>query len=78
MSLVRAALTAIQAIVNHVANTAPNPSPEQGRYHTEELFIFRIAPRVFEASIIIIQSLDPGLNCIFFRSNNLSYGSWRF
>jgi len=48
MSLVRAALTAIQAIVNHVANTAPNPSPEQGRYHTDELFIFRIAPRVFE------------------------------
>jgi hypothetical protein len=50
MSFVRAAFIAVQAIANHVANTAPNPSPVEGRYHTDELFIFRIAPRVFEVS----------------------------
>ena len=50
MSLIRAALLFVQAVANHVANTAPNPTPVEGRYHTEELFIFRIAPHVFEVS----------------------------
>jgi hypothetical protein len=48
MSLVRAALVAVHAISNHIANTAPNPTPIEGRYHTEELFIFRVAPQVFQ------------------------------
>jgi hypothetical protein len=48
MSLVRAALVTVHAISNHIANTAPNPTPIEGRYHTEELFIFRIAPQVFQ------------------------------
>jgi hypothetical protein len=50
MSFVRAAFVAVQAIANHFANTAPNPSPIEGRYHTDELLIFRIAPQVFEVS----------------------------
>ena len=48
MSFVRAAFVVIQAIANHLANTAPNPSPVEGRYHTDELLIFRMAPQVFE------------------------------
>jgi hypothetical protein len=62
MSLVRAVLIAIQAIANHVANTAPNPSPTEGRYHTDELFIFRIAPQVFEVGAKA--SFRPGANFV--------------
>jgi hypothetical protein len=50
MSFVRATFIAVQAIANHLANTAPNPSPTEGRYHTDELLIFRIAPQVFEVN----------------------------
>ncbi|KAJ7459311.1 hypothetical protein FB451DRAFT_1046280 [Mycena latifolia] len=46
MSLSRAALVVIQAVFNELACTPPNPTPEKGRYHTETLYIFRIAPLI--------------------------------
>ncbi|PBK69350.1 hypothetical protein ARMSODRAFT_956933 [Armillaria solidipes] len=47
MSLVRASLTLFQAVAHHFAMTPPNPTPNKGRYHTEELYILQIAPLIF-------------------------------
>lgn len=48
MSLIRVALTVVQAIFNQKACTPPNPTPAQGRYHTKEPYILQIAPAVFK------------------------------
>lgn len=53
MSLIRVALTIVQAIFNHKACTPPHPTPAKGRYHTEEAYILQIAPAVFKVRSII-------------------------
>jgi len=48
MSLARAILVMVQAFSNGLACTPPNPTPPNARYHTEEMYILRIAPLVFK------------------------------
>ncbi|KAF8644471.1 hypothetical protein AX16_008441 [Volvariella volvacea WC 439] len=48
MSLARVGLIVIQAWCNHLACTPPNPTPPKARYHTDELYILRIAPLIFK------------------------------
>ncbi|KAK7034571.1 hypothetical protein VNI00_012200 [Paramarasmius palmivorus] len=54
MSLVRASLTIAQAIVHHHAMTAPNPTRDKTRYHTEEWWVLQIAPHVFRMHSIVL------------------------
>ncbi|KAJ3561789.1 hypothetical protein NP233_g9981 [Leucocoprinus birnbaumii] len=53
MSASRVALVLIQAFANQLACTPPNPTPPKGRYHTDELYIFQIAPFIFKCHQII-------------------------
>lgn len=55
MSLLRVLLVAAQSLGNQRACTPPNPTPSQGRYHTEELYILQIAPLVFKVQILSLK-----------------------
>ncbi|KAM6496509.1 hypothetical protein JOM56_006982 [Amanita muscaria] len=54
MSLVRATLTVVQAVANHMAFTPPNPSNTKQRYHTEEWWVLQIAPFIFKCHLITL------------------------
>ncbi|THH16709.1 hypothetical protein EW146_g3979 [Bondarzewia mesenterica] len=47
MSALRATLVVVEALCVQFATTPPNKSPNQGRYHTEEILILRAAPFIF-------------------------------
>jgi hypothetical protein len=51
-SHLRVALVLIQTTFNELASTPPNPSPEKGRYHTDTLYIFRIAPLILRVRLV--------------------------
>lgn len=51
MSMLRIALVLVQAFANQVACTPPNPTPSKGRYHTDEIYILRIAPFIFKVRV---------------------------
>jgi len=48
MSISRVALVLVQAFANQLACTPPNPTPQKGRYHTDEIYILQIAPFIFK------------------------------
>ncbi|KAJ7599651.1 hypothetical protein C8J56DRAFT_846398 [Mycena floridula] len=48
MSFARACLVGIQAIANFLAFIPPNPTPDKGRYHTNQLYVLQIAPLIFK------------------------------
>lgn len=50
MSVIRAALTVVEAVAYQMALTPPNPTPKKGRYHTEAPYILQIAPLIFWVS----------------------------
>lgn len=50
MSLARVILVTVQAVCNGLACTPPNPTPQNRRYHTEEMYILQIAPLIFKVS----------------------------
>ncbi|EEB89089.1 hypothetical protein MPER_12858 [Moniliophthora perniciosa FA553] len=54
MSLIRASLTAAQAIAHHYAMTPPNPTKEDTRYHKEEWWVLQIAPFIFRMHSIVL------------------------
>ncbi|OCH88446.1 hypothetical protein OBBRIDRAFT_734437 [Obba rivulosa] len=47
MSLSRGALVCLQAVLYQLASTPPNKTPSSGRYATDEVFLIRIAAKVF-------------------------------
>jgi hypothetical protein len=47
MSLAHATLVAVEVVCTQLAATPPNKTPSKGRYHTEEIFVLRIAPFLF-------------------------------
>ncbi|KIM36918.1 hypothetical protein M413DRAFT_13673 [Hebeloma cylindrosporum] len=53
MSLARVILVTVQAVCNGLACTPPNPTPQNRRYHTEEMYILQIAPLIFKIHHII-------------------------
>ncbi|KAJ6461932.1 hypothetical protein C8R47DRAFT_1159025 [Mycena vitilis] len=55
MSLSRVVLVCIQAAFNEMACTPPNPTPEKGKYHTDTLYIFRIAPLILRIHQLILR-----------------------
>ncbi|KAJ7737561.1 hypothetical protein B0H16DRAFT_1808540 [Mycena metata] len=55
MSLSRVVLVVIQAIFNELACTPPNPTPSKGRYHTDQLYIFQIAPLILRIHQLILR-----------------------
>ncbi|KAJ7091702.1 hypothetical protein C8R43DRAFT_938848 [Mycena crocata] len=55
MSFPRVALVVIQAAFNELACTPPNPTPSKGRYHTETLYIFKIAPLILRIHQLILR-----------------------
>jgi hypothetical protein len=48
MSAIRPILVLLQTFAYHIALIPPNPTPQKGRYHTEELYILQIAPLIFK------------------------------
>lgn len=63
MSLARAVLSLAQATANQLACTAPNPSVDRQRYHTQQWWLLRIAPLVFRIhmSLLWLCALFEGL-----------------
>ncbi|KAJ7610695.1 hypothetical protein DFH06DRAFT_1233323 [Mycena polygramma] len=55
MSLSRVVLVVIQAAFNEMACTPPNPTPEKGKYHTDTLYIIRIAPLILRIHQLILR-----------------------
>ncbi|KAF8181919.1 hypothetical protein K438DRAFT_1601222 [Mycena galopus ATCC 62051] len=55
MSLTRASLVVVQMVFNELASTPPNPSPEKGRYGTDQLWIFRIAPMILRIHQLLLR-----------------------
>ncbi|KAF8624983.1 hypothetical protein AX15_005616 [Amanita polypyramis BW_CC] len=70
MSLLRAVLSSLQAVANHLACTPPNPTTAKQRYHTEEWWVLQIAPLVFKIHLGLLWT------CAFFES--LLYASTFF
>lgn len=52
LTLIRAALTLVQALSNHRAFLPPNKTPVKGRYHTEEAYVLQIAPSIFKVILL--------------------------
>ncbi|PFH45538.1 hypothetical protein AMATHDRAFT_200517 [Amanita thiersii Skay4041] len=67
MSLARALVVTIQAVCNHLACTPPNPTPQKGRYHTDEPWILQIAPSIFKCHLIILW-MCAGFECLLYIS----------
>ncbi|KAJ7664199.1 hypothetical protein B0H17DRAFT_952202 [Mycena rosella] len=55
MSLTRVVLVVIQAVFNELACTPPNPTPSKGRYHTDQWYIFQIAPLILRIHQLILR-----------------------
>ncbi|KAJ6570336.1 hypothetical protein B0H10DRAFT_2108532 [Mycena sp. CBHHK59/15] len=55
MSPSRVALVVVQAVFNELACTPPNPTPSKGKYHTDQLYIFRIAPLILRCHQLILR-----------------------
>ncbi|KAF5311376.1 hypothetical protein D9611_012576 [Ephemerocybe angulata] len=51
---IRIALVIAQALLNGLACTPPNPTPQNRRYHTEEMYILQIAPLIFKCHQILV------------------------
>ncbi|KAF8913498.1 hypothetical protein CPB85DRAFT_1219383 [Mucidula mucida] len=54
MSVIRAALTVVEAVAYQMALTPPNPTPKKGRYHTEAPYILQIAPLIFWVHQVVL------------------------
>lgn len=62
MSITRLVLVLSQAVLNQMACTPPNPTPEKHRYHTKEPYILQIAPTIFKVSYEFKSQTNPGPN----------------
>ncbi|KAJ7759779.1 hypothetical protein DFH07DRAFT_918886 [Mycena maculata] len=65
MFLSRVVLVVIQAAFNELACTPPNPTPSKGRYHTDQLYIFQIAPLILRIHQLILR-LCTAFEILFF------------
>ncbi|KAJ6505329.1 hypothetical protein C8R45DRAFT_1070072 [Mycena sanguinolenta] len=55
MSTIRLILVLVQTLFNELASTPPNPTPEKGRYATDQLYIFRIGPLILRIQQLLIR-----------------------
>ncbi|KAJ6613830.1 hypothetical protein B0H10DRAFT_2165220 [Mycena sp. CBHHK59/15] len=65
MSHSRVVLVIIQAAFNELACTPPNPTPVKGMYHTDQLYIFQIAPLILRIHQLILR-LCTAFEILFF------------
>jgi len=72
MSISRVALVLVQAFSNQLACTPPNPTPQKGRYHTDEIYILQIAPFIFKVGFLNHPSYPDTHHQMFFFCTPLS------
>ncbi|KAF6742925.1 hypothetical protein DFP72DRAFT_1178665 [Ephemerocybe angulata] len=68
---IRIALVIAQALLNGLACTPPNPTPQNRRYHTEEMYILQIAPLIFKCHQILVY-LTAALETLHYLSSTFT------
>ncbi|KAF7367896.1 hypothetical protein MSAN_00854400 [Mycena sanguinolenta] len=65
MSTTRLVLVLVQTLFNELASTPPNPTPEKGRYATDQLYIFRLGPLILRIQQLLVR-LCTALEILFY------------